>query len=72
MHKTNVTGQLTSLEKRMSSYNLAKRGVKIEARKTITEQLGRDIAINRGLSNSILQLLQRGLFGRLKWVFFGK
>jgi hypothetical protein len=56
----------------MSKHNLVKRSVKIEARRTVAEQLGRDIAINRGLSHSILQLLQRGFFGRLKWVLFGK
>ena len=72
MTKTNTTGQLNPLEDRMSQHQLAKRAAKIEARHTVAQQLSREHAITRGVAVGCLQVLQRGLWGRLKWLLRGK
>ncbi len=38
----------------------------------IAMRVGRDGAITRGMVGGILSLLQRGFFGRLKWLLVGR
>ena len=35
-------------------------------------QIARDHAVTRGYVNGLLQLVNRGFFGRLRWLLFGK
>ena len=56
----------------MSRFNLDKRAHKIEARRVIIQTLQREHAITRGAVTVCLGLLQRGLFGRLKWLLLGR
>lgn len=38
----------------------------------IAMRVGRENAITRGVVMSVLQLLRRGFFGRLKWLVMGR
>ena len=67
-----LNGQLCPLEDRMTEHQLEKRAVKIEARRAVAQQLGLEIAKAQGLARITLSVLQRGLFGRLKWLLFGR
>jgi hypothetical protein len=61
-------GQLKPLEKRMSSKQMAYRAAKTAVR----AQISRDHAITRGIAVSALQVLQRGFWGRLRWLLRGR
>lgn len=64
-HKTNATG-LRPLEDRMTDKQFERRTAKIAMR------VGRDGAVTRGMTMGIIAVLQRGFFGRLKWLVFGR
>ena len=72
MNKTNETGQLEPLTHRLNPHQQARRDIRIEARKTIAQQLSREHAITRGIAATTLSVLRRGLWGRLKWLLFGR
>lgn len=38
----------------------------------IIDALAKEHAVTRGYVNGIISLFQRGLFGRLKWLIFGR
>jgi len=65
-HKTNTTGQLRGLEDRMTDKAFERRTAKIAMR------VGREHAITRGGLNGVIAVLQRGFFGRLKWLLLGR
>jgi hypothetical protein len=56
----------------MSDKQLEKRALKIEARRTVAEQISHQHAITRGMANLSLSVLQRGFWGRVKWLLRGK
>lgn len=61
-HKTNETGQLRSLEDRMTDKQFERRTMKTATR------VGRDAAITRG---AFVTFIQMGFWARLRWVFLG-
>lgn len=64
-HKT-VEGGLRPLEDRMSDKRIERRTARIANR------VGREGAITRGMTMGILSVLQRGFFGRMKWLLLGR
>ena len=56
----------------MSKQDLEKRAAKIQARHTVAQQISLEHAKTRGLVIACLTLLNRGFFGRLKWLFLGR
>lgn len=67
-HKTRGNGQLRPLRTRMSKHNKDKRGIKIEARKTVAQTL---LVQNFQTRQMLLQFANLGFFRRLGWVLFG-
>lgn len=63
---------LKPLKDRMTEHQAERRAQRIEARQTVAQQLGREHAITRGIVVTVFQVLQRGFWGRLKWIFLGK
>ena len=61
-------GQLRSLEDRMTTARLAARQEKREYR----QHISREHAKTRGFAMIALSVLQRGFWGRLKWLLFGR
>lgn len=61
-HKTNASGQLNSLEARMSDKAYERRTAKIAMR------VGRDGAMTRG---AFVSFVQMGFWQRLSWLFRG-
>lgn len=64
--------QVQLLADKLNPNEAAKREVRIEARRTVAQQLSREHAITRGMANVALFVLRRGFFGRLKWLLFGR
>lgn len=60
------------MTERMSAAQLAKREKRVEDRGMFRTQISREHAITRGIAVSVLQVMRRGFFGRLKWVLFGR
>lgn len=61
-HKTNTTGQLHTLEDRMSEKRIERRTAKIAMR------VGRDGALTRG---AFIQFASMGFLARFRWLFRG-
>lgn len=66
-HKT-LEGQLTPLRSRMSQHRLDKR----DERANFRSNLAKAHAMTRGGTNACLNVLQRGFWGRLKWLVMGR
>lgn len=62
-------GNLVPLKERISKYRMAKRNIRIAARRTVAEQL---IARHNMIAIAMQNLLGRSFFGRLKWVATGR
>ena len=60
------------VEDRMNAHQADRRQARIQARRTVAEQISREHAITRGVVGQIIGVLQRGFFGRLKWLLFGR
>jgi hypothetical protein len=71
-HKTSAGGQLLPLDQRLSIHQQQKREARIMGRKTNAQRLSTEHAILTGTLNSVLALLRRGFFGRLKWLVLGR
>lgn len=61
-----------AVEDRMNAHQAERREQRIEARRTVAQQLSREHAITRGIAATSLNVLRRGFFGRLKWLLFGR
>ncbi len=66
-HRT-LEGQLVPLKQRTSPHQQEKRSERNEYRSNLAKQH----AITRGAAVTVLQTLQRGFFGRLKWLLLGR
>jgi hypothetical protein len=66
--KTNATGQLRPLEDRMSKGQRVRREDRKEFRRSVAQQAG----ITRGIALATLSVVNRGFFGRLKWLLVGR
>ncbi len=67
-HKLSGPGKLKPLASRLSKEDMVKRMAKTEVR----ARMSREHAITRGMAAACLMVLQRGFFGKLKWLFFGR
>lgn len=66
-------GQLVSLKKRLSKFQLSKREEKMTARRTIAEQLQKQQNLFMvGVAKSLAHYFNRGFFGRMKYLAVGK
>ena len=68
MRKRYSNGQLRPLEDRMTDARLAARQTKREYR----QHISLEHAKTRGMTMIALSVLQRGFFGRLKWLLTGR
>ena len=60
------------LKDRMNTHQTEKRVERIEARKTVAQQLSIEHARTRGIAVASYSVLRRGFFGRLKWLLLGR
>lgn len=63
---------LKKLNRRLTPVQMARREMKTSARRTVAEQL---VAVQTGQSRVLMghhALLRRGIFGRMKWMLFGR
>lgn len=64
--------ELLPLEKRMTKHELDRRQYKREDRATFRQQISKEHAMTRGLAVVAMNVLGRGFWGRMKWLFLGK
>ena len=64
--------QLLPLEKRMNAHELDRRTHKRQDRSTFRAQISTEHAKTRGIAVTVLQVLQRDFWGRLRWLLRGK
>lgn len=66
-------GRLVPMKQRMNKFQLQKRSDKMVARRTIAEQLSRQQSLfMAGIAKVLDSYLNRGFWGRLKFVFAGR
>lgn len=60
------------LSEKLTDAQMARRGTRIMARRTVAEHLGRGLAFQGTVLEGHHRIFRRGFFGRLKWVLFGR
>lgn len=65
-------GQLKPLHTRLTPAEANERAITVAARRTVADQLNRQMSQIVGIVNSHSALLRRSFMGRMKWAFLGK
>ncbi len=63
---------LAPLRHRLSNTQQARRGVRMNERRTHRQQVAMAIGQSQAIGMASLNVIRRGFFGRLKWLLFGK
>ena len=67
-----IAHQQQPLADKLTPHQAERRDHRIEARRTVAEQISREHAKTRGLAILSYSVIGRGLIGRLKWLLLGK